>query len=257
MKLKRDEHGHVVVQDGNPVYVHDDGKEIPFDAAATVATIGRLNGEAKGHRERAEGAETKLKVFEKITDPAAALAAMETVKNLDTKKLIDAGEVEKVKAEAAKAFEGQLQSLQEAHKPVLAERDALKASLVDMKIGTAFNGSKFVTDKIAVPPDMLRATFGSRFKVEDGAIVGYDPAGNKIFSRAKPGEVAEFDEALGMMVDSYAHRDHILKGSGASGGGANGNGGNAGGKTLSRAAFDALAPDGRMAHIRAGGTLVD
>jgi hypothetical protein len=44
--------------------VHDDGKEVAFDAPATVAKIGQLNGEAKGHRERAEAAESKLKAFE-------------------------------------------------------------------------------------------------------------------------------------------------------------------------------------------------
>lgn len=32
MKLKLDENGYVVVQDGKPVYVHDDGKEVAFDA---------------------------------------------------------------------------------------------------------------------------------------------------------------------------------------------------------------------------------
>ncbi len=58
MKLKLDENGHVVVSDGKPVYVHDDGKEVAFDAVGTVATISRLNGEAKSHRERAEAAES-------------------------------------------------------------------------------------------------------------------------------------------------------------------------------------------------------
>ena len=32
MKLKLDENNNVVVKDGMPVYVHEDGKEIPFDA---------------------------------------------------------------------------------------------------------------------------------------------------------------------------------------------------------------------------------
>ena len=40
MKLKFDEQGHVVVQDGKPVYVHDDGKEVPFDAPQALAKIG-------------------------------------------------------------------------------------------------------------------------------------------------------------------------------------------------------------------------
>ena len=39
---------YAVVEDGKPVYVHDDNKEIPFDAPGTVAKIGQLNGEAKG-----------------------------------------------------------------------------------------------------------------------------------------------------------------------------------------------------------------
>lgn len=258
MKLKRDEHGHVVVEDGKPVYVHDDGKEIPFDAPSTVAKIGQLNGEAKGHRERAEAAEAKFKPFEGITDPADALKAIEIVKNLDSKKLIDAGEVDRVKAEATTAFEARLKAMETAHKPVVDERDTLKSTLVDMQIGSAFSGSKYIADKIVVPVDMVRSSFGRQFKVEDNAVVGYDHAGNKLFSREKPGEVASFDEALSLMVDSYPHRDHILKGSGASGGGAQGGGsGSGGGKTVSRTAFDGMDAGARVAHIKAGGTITD
>ncbi len=60
MKLKLDENGYVVVQDGKPVYVHDDGKEVAFDAPQTVQKISTLNGEAKQHREAKEAAEAKL-----------------------------------------------------------------------------------------------------------------------------------------------------------------------------------------------------
>lgn len=95
MKLKLDENGHVVVQDGRPVYVHEDGKEVVFDAPQTIATISRLNGEAKAHREAKEKAESTLKAFEGIEDPVAAKKALETLKNFDDKKLVDAGEVEK------------------------------------------------------------------------------------------------------------------------------------------------------------------
>lgn len=42
---------------GLPVYVHDDGKEIGFDAAQAVGKISSLNGEAKSHREAKEAAE--------------------------------------------------------------------------------------------------------------------------------------------------------------------------------------------------------
>ena len=64
MKLKLDENGNVVVQDGKPVYVYDDGKEVAYDVPAAVAKISSLNAEAKQHREAKEAAEAKLKAFD-------------------------------------------------------------------------------------------------------------------------------------------------------------------------------------------------
>jgi len=234
MKLKLDAQGNVVVQDSKPVYVHDDGKEVAFDAVATVATIARINGEAKSHRERAESAEASLKSFAGINDPAAAKKALETVANLDGKKLVDAGEVQKVKDEAIKAVRAEFE-------PVVAERDSLKGQLFGEMIGGAFSRSKVIADKFAIPADMVQARFGNNFKIEDGRTVAYDQAGNKIFSRARPGEVADFEEALETLVDSYPYKAQILKGSGASGGGAQGGQQGAGGKkSYSRQQFDSL-----------------
>lgn len=42
---------------GLPVYVHDDGKEIGFDAPLATKKITELNGEAKNHRLAKEAAE--------------------------------------------------------------------------------------------------------------------------------------------------------------------------------------------------------
>jgi hypothetical protein len=78
MKLKFDDKGAVVVQDGKPVYSMEDGKEVAFDAPATCDTINRLNGEAEQHREQKEAAETKLKAFDCI-EPEAARKALDTV----------------------------------------------------------------------------------------------------------------------------------------------------------------------------------
>jgi hypothetical protein len=244
MKLKLDANGNAVLQDGKPVYVHDDGKEVAFDAPATVQTISRLNGEAKTHRERAEAAEAKLKPFEGIEDPAAARKALETVKNLDSKKLVDAGEVEKVKEEATKALKAQ-------YEPIVTERDKLKADLYAEKIGGSFSRSKAIADKFAIPADLVQARFGNAFTIEDGKIVAKDQAGNKIYSRARPGELADFDEALEVLVDQYPYKDSILKGSGASGSGAGqGKQGAGGQKTMTRAQFEALDATARAAAVK-------
>ena len=41
----------------------------------------------------------------------------------------------------------------------------------------------------------MEARFGSAFKVEEGKIIAYDKAGNKIYSRSRAGEIADFDVA--------------------------------------------------------------
>lgn len=234
MKLKLDEKGVVVLQDGKPVYVKEDGSEVAFDAAGTVATIARLNGEAKGNRERAEAAEGKLKLFDGIDDPAGALKALGIVGNLDSKKLIDSGEVEKVKSEISKAFQLQLDA-------ATGKSTALELQLYAEKVGGAFSRSKFIAEKLAIPADFVEARFGRAFTIEDGRIVGKDSNGNKLYSSANPGELAGFDEALSMMVQQSPSRDQILKGSGASGSGASGSSQGAGGKkTVTRAEFDKL-----------------
>lgn len=247
MPFKFDQAGNIVLQEVSgqklPVFVHADGKEVPFDADSTLGTIGRLNGEAKAHREAKEAAERSLKGFDGITDPAAAIKALGIVKNLDDKKLVDAGEIEKVKNEVTKALEQQ-------YAPFKTKAETLEGQLNNLLIGGAFNGSKFVATKFAAADaaaasEIARALFGGRFKIEDGAVVGHDERGNKLYSRTRPGELADAEEAIELIVDSYPHKASILKGSGASGGGATGGNGRMSGPDLSK-----LSPVERMNAAR-------
>ncbi len=221
MKLKLDENGHVVVQEGKPVYVHEDGKEVAFDAAQTVATISRLNGEAKTHREAKEQFEAQAKAFEGL-DPVKVKEALGIVQNLDAKKLVDAGEVDKVKAEITdalkKTYEPQIQEWQQ-------KAQGFESALHNELVGGGFARSDYIQKNIAVPVDMVQNTFGKNFKIEEGKVVAYGSDGQKIYSRTRPGEVADFDEALETLVGGYQHKESILKGSQAGGGGYQGGGG--------------------------------
>lgn len=246
MKLKTievDGKTYAEIQDDKPVYVGDDGKETPFDAPGTVKTISRLNAEAQGHRERAEAAEKKLKPFEGIEDAEAAKAALQAVKNLDDKKLVDAGEVEKVKAEAIKAVE-------EKYKPILEERDGLQKALRQEKIGGSFARSKFIAEKLAVPAPMVEKTFGEHFTIEDGKVVAKDTSGNQIFSPSRPGELATFDESLEVLVDQFAYKDSILKAKPAEGGEIkDGGSGGSGARQIKRAEFEKMDPNAQRRAV--------
>ncbi len=253
MKLKTVEvegQTYAAIQDGKPIYLKDDGSEVPFDAAGTVQTISRLNGEAKGHREAKEAAETALKAFEGI-DAAQAKDALEKIANIDTKKLIDAGEKDAAIEAAIKPFKDQLAEKDEAI-------NKLSGTLNKEMIGGAFSRSKFVDEKLAIPADLVEARFGQNFKLENDQVVAYDGNGNKIYSPSSPGELAKFDEALEVLVNSYVNKDHILKGAGSSGGGAKTGADGAGGsKTITRANFDKLPPVEQRSKVNDGFKVVD
>lgn len=254
---------YALVQDGKPLFKDDKGADIAFDAPGTVATISRLNNEAKTHRQAKEAAESALKAFEGIDDADAARKALETVAGLDSKSLLDAGKVDEIKKGVEAAVEAKYQNIIKAKdgelKTVTGERDTLAGDLDREVIGGAFARSAFLTEKTILTPDIAEAYFGRHFKREDGKLVAYDGNGTKIYSRANPAEPASPDEALEVLVGVYPRKDNILKGSGHSGGGAQPSGGG-GAKTISRGEFDKLAindPAAAAAKMKDGWTLTE
>ncbi len=252
MPFKLDANGNIVMQgDGPqklPVFIHADGREAAFDADATVAHIGRLNGEAKSHREAKEAAEAKLKSFEGIEDGEAARKALETIKNIDEGKLLTAGKVQEIKDAAAKsaqeAVAAATRAAEQREKELTTANERLTSDLNSHIVGGNFAGSKFISEKLAIPADIAQKVFGDRFKVENGKLLPLDSAGNPIFSAVRHGEHADFDEAIQVIVNQYPNKDAILKGTGATGSGApNGKPGN--GANLSN-----LPPAARIAEAR-------
>lgn len=250
-----------VDDNGLPIYVHNDGREIGFDAVAATNRISALNKEAQTHREAFEGLQGKVKAFEGIEDPEAARNALQTVSNLRAGELKTAAQVAEIQAEAKKAAEAQVEAqarqMATKLKELESERDTFRTQLYDEKVGGAFSRSKFVGEKTVVPPDMLQAMFGRNFKVEDGKLVPYGLDGNKLYSRVRPGELADFEEGMEILIESYPHKNTILKGTGNSGSGASHGGGNPGGggqqggkPTLSRSAFEKLPVTERQAALK-------
>lgn len=81
---------------GLPVYVHDDNKEVGFDAPSASSRITALNAESAGRRTELAEAQAQLKKFEGIEDPEKAKAAVATVANLAAGDLVQAGKVDEI-----------------------------------------------------------------------------------------------------------------------------------------------------------------
>jgi len=239
----------VLTAEGLPVYTHDDGKEIGFDAASTVATISRLNAEARDHRLGKEKAEGSLKVYEGL-DPAVARDAIDKLSKIDAKALVAAGDMDAAIQAALKPY---VEKLAAAEKTT----GELTTSLHKQTIGSKFAQSKFAAEKLTpAGVDLIRTIYGDRLKVDGETIYGVDPAGQKLYSRTRHGEPADFDEVIEALVETYPHKDHILKGTVGAGGGAPQGQGGAHGKTMKQAEFDSLPAKERAAKMSDGFTVV-
>lgn len=262
MKLKTVEvegKTYAEIKDGKPVYVNEDNSEIAFDAPAAQSKISSLNREAQNHREAKEAAEVKLKAYGDA-DPEAVAKALETVSNLDSGQLVAAGKVDEIKATVAKTYEGQLKQKDEKIKALEEGTNNLTGELHNEKITNAFSQSKFIGEKLTLPPSAAQQIFGKYFKIEKGKVVAYDKDNHVILSQERPGEEPTFDEALSIVVNGYEHKDAFIKGKGHQGGGGQGGeGGNGGGgdKSISRSQFGKLSPMDQMKHMQSGGTVFD
>jgi hypothetical protein len=248
MKLKRDENNAPVFQDDKPVYVDSDGRDFVADVPSMYSRISEYKGEAKNHREKAESYAKQLGTYsamfpdmdtDKITEwKLAADKALELAKNIDDKKLIDAGKAEQVKRELQEAHTNNLTKVKEqfsAESKKLNDAIAAKnARIYDLVIGNAFANSPFFSGPKPItllPPDVGLAYFGKHFKVSETdkgelQVIGmYN--GSEILSREpdRVGEIASINEALQVIIDRYPMKERILAagkaGSGASGGSGN------------------------------------
>src|SRR5574343_752 len=237
IQLKMSDDGHVVLnEEAKPVVVDENGKEFALDYNGLYSKIPARNEEAKKHRLKAQEYEQKLKIFDGIEDLEAwksqAQEALEKIQTLDQSQMVAAGEVEKLKAEMEKAFVSkhpramdQFEKAKQDYDAKLVEKDGL---LYKMAIRSEFAKSPTISEKTVLPPDIAEVYFGKHFKVEvhngEPIVVGYLPSGDMVFSSERPGEPADFEEAIQAIISAYPLKDRILKGS-ASGSGAQGSAG--------------------------------
>lgn len=246
MPWKVREDGTIEIENGNPVYIHPDGKETPFDADGAMKTINKYRLDSKATDKQIREYKEKIDSYSQIQDIDSALKALEIVKNLDDKKLVDANQVEILKNEMARTYtekEGILrnqwsQKENEYQNEIKKKEDSIYSLMLNGK----FASSPFVREKTVIPPDIAATFFGKNFKVEgegsDIKIVGY-LNGERIASREKFGEAADFEEALEAIVSSYPHKDTILR----SGGGMGGSGSTGNTKTIQPKATQFISPD--------------
>jgi hypothetical protein len=244
----------VVGPNGHPVY-EIEGKEVEQDIVALRSDLAKLNSEDAGWRHKYRQLETQFEPFKEL-DPEKAKHALDVVASLDDKKLLDAKQVDVMKAQWEESFKqnkaasdaGFQAKIDELAQALDSERGNIKKMLVQR----VFTDSKFLEgttfDKLR---DGAYLMFGDRFVVEQGdngdyRVVAKNPDGTPILSIARPGQIATTDEAIEHIISAHPQKDYILKGSQASGSGAQGSAGGGSKGTLQnlQAAYDIAVKNG-------------
>jgi hypothetical protein len=236
----------VMTEQGAFVYVDadDNGKELPLDPIQMYGKIANLGKENQGHREKIKTMTGKLSFLDGIEDiedwKKKADEALVKVENWKDADYVKAEKVQKLKDEITSAYEDKLSAkdtaIQEQQATHTAEVEKLNGTIRTLMISNKFSSSKyFGNDGLTtiVDPAMAESFFGKNFKVEtndNGEPItrAYFNNGDQVLSKVNPGEPAEFEEAIGLIIDAYPGKDSIMKSSGG-GSGAGGGQGSQGG----------------------------
>lgn len=129
--------------------------------------------ESMKRKQRIKELEAELKNFADV-DPAAYREMLENKKKAEQKRLTDAGEFDKVKAQIIDAHEKAIGEKDRRIQELEAALDSHKSQIDQLTVGASFDQSKFITEKTVLTPRKARQLYGAHFDIEDGAVVPYD-----------------------------------------------------------------------------------
>ena len=209
----------------NPIWVHDDGKEVGWNAGAQLQSIKELVEAKKRYKEERDTFENQLKGLNEtfgdyLKDPERIKTALSTLSDVEAGKMIAEGKkseaIAKALADAEKEHSARLASVTNSlkqHEQKLTQKDEI---IFNLMVNSAFGQSSFLSSKTSMPSDIAALVFGRNFKVEeiDGELktVAYKD-GEKMYS-LKPeraGKLADFEESIERLFNEYSGKERFFK----------------------------------------------
>jgi len=250
MEYKKIEQEGIVVgiatnEKGLPIMVDDEGVETGIDAIHLLGKVPALQEEAKGHRLKAKEIQDEFDVFKErftgIEDPAKAIEALTRVQDIEGQNLIDANDAETLRKQLQDAHDEQFAGVKKTYDAKITELNDVigvqQGDIFEALVLQKFNNSAWFSGeapKTYLFPEVAKDHFGRHFKVEKNsngksAVVGYNIGGEndgqKIFSIERPGELAGFDEAIGIIIGKHPQRNVLMRASFGGGAGGSESGG--------------------------------
>lgn len=235
-KLTDDKKAVSINEAGFPVVINDDGEEIGLDAIHLYNQRPVLENQVKQFKELTEKQKNILQHFKDVDEKdlpeyaKKARAAIETVSNLSSGDLVKAKDVEAIKKQAQENMLSKIEETEKVYKEQIADLELKRQTdnevIYDLLVKDKFVSSEFVKEKLNMSVLGAQRYFKNNFEVEETTdekgkvkkiVVGYFDDGTKIYSKARAGELAEFEEALSLLVEKSVEKNTLLKGKNQSG----------------------------------------
>lgn len=204
MEYILDENGNIKIGPSGMPMVKNGDSEIELDAIGAQAKITAITTESNDRRKSLGEANAKLATFAGIEDPTKALAAIQKVNSYDKDLTV---QLDNLKGEVNKAWEAKEAAW-------VAEKEGLNSNLFKANVLNNFSSSP-VAKTLVLTPSIAATVFGGNFNA-DGTAKGAD--GNQLYSPSRPGEPANFDESLTILIDQHPDKESLLRAKGQSGG---------------------------------------
>lgn len=183
--------------------------------AALLREVMDKKNKLKATNEQLEQANAKLKEFEGL-DPAEIRKLVKEQREAQARQLEAQGNWEALKKQMNDSHDAAIAAERAARQAVEAELAGMRKTIADQTVGSAFDASTFIRDKLTLPTSKARAIFGAHFEFDAtaGRVVGYDKptgAANRVQLVDGRGEPLGFEEAISKLVDADPDRDRLLK----------------------------------------------
>jgi hypothetical protein len=233
-KLTADKKAIEINDKGLPVVIDTDkdNEELGLDAIHLFELRPQLENQVKQLKESSQKNKEVLNLFKGVKPEEIpkwvtdAKKALETVDNLDKGQLVKAKEVEDIKRQAQENMQAEIEGIRQSYEEKIQSFGEAQAKDADtiykLMVKDQFVNSKFVDSTLAMTTVGAQRYFKDNFKVEENEkgeriVVGYFDDGSKVYSKARAGELADFEEALSLLVEKSPEKDSLLKGKSQSG----------------------------------------
>lgn len=192
----------------------ESGKTKPTDAEAKLLKENlKKKEQIQALSDQLTQATEKLKEFDGL-DAKQLRELLAKQAEAEQAELEKKGDYDRLKQRMSEEHQSAVSKLTEQIAALQQSLDASNSAVNELTIGSQFNNSPYIKEKLILTPNKAKALYASHFDLVDGQLVGYDKprgaSGRTAFVDAN-GSNLPFDAVMTKLVEADPEKDSLLR----------------------------------------------